>query len=315
MNVGIVSAPPSQVLCDKLAWVADGFRAVGHDVTRCHTMRDVRMADAKCDLMVFDHKGAGVCKNSLADFAELRKAKWLYWWRDSITFFQDTQLRSQPYIQSFLRLMRCMDAVLVKERGLLTDYRSLGINALWFDQACPADMPACSHPEKPEWDVLVPGVAAYQQRRADAKALADAGFKVLWVGLPSGDIPAGCDSMPWVHPTKGLPQLVSRSAVVLGVDFRSDLDGFTSDRTYLVAGMGACLVRRESLGMPQIPSWSYADHGSLVDTVRMLVSSAELRRQTGDEARQCVMANHTYTHRAREIIALSKAESRQCVSG
>ncbi len=316
MKVAIVSASPGQVLCDKLAWVADGFRSAGHDVRRCHSLAEVKAADAECDLIVFDHKAPGVCPVSLVDLAPTRRAMWVQWWRDLVAFYQDQPFDRQPYIESFRRLMRVMDAVLVKERSLLPEYERLGINARWFDQACPADMPACSHSENPDWDVLVLGCANYSQRRSDAWALADSGFRVLFVGLPSGTVPPGCHSMPWQHPLKELPELVSRCAVVLGVDWRSDIDGFTSDRTYLATGMGACYARRASPGMPDLPSFSYTDHNQLIETVRRLVGDFHLRRKTGEAARQCVLANHTYTHRANELIALLSTEGkRQCVSG
>lgn len=315
MKVAIVSAPPDQVLVDKTGWVADGFAAAGHSVSRCFTLREVGLADRSHDLLVFDQKTPGnICRNALADMAPRRNARWVQWYRDAIAYYSGVPLREQPAM-SHIRLMRGMDAVLVKEAMMLAEYRALGINAYWFDQACPDDMPACEHREKPEWDVLIPGTAVYRQRRDDAAALTAAGFKVLWVGLPGGDIPRGCDSLPWVHPIKGLPQLVSRCAVVLGVDFRQDLTGFTSDRTWLVAGLGGCLVRRESAGMPEVPSLTYGTQEQLASIVWELVGNAERRRAIGESARRFVMENHTYKHRARAIeqIALSKkAEQVQC---
>jgi hypothetical protein len=315
MKVAIVSASPSQVLVDKMGWVADGFSAAGHSVSRCFTLREVGLADRSQDLLVFDQKSPGsICRNALADMAPRRQSRWVQWYRDAIAYYSGVPLREQPAM-SHIRLMRGMDAVLVKESMMLAEYRALGINAHWFDQGCPADMPACEHREKPEWDVLIPGVASYRQRRDDAAALTAAGFKVLWVGLPGGEIPPGCDSIPWVHPVKGLPQVVSRCACVLGVDFRQDLTGFTSDRTWLIAGMGACLVRRESAGMPEVPGFIYGTHEQLTSIVFELTGNAERRRAIGEAARRFVMENHTYTHRANELIALSStAEKRQCVT-
>lgn len=313
MKVAIVSAPPEQVLVDKLGWVADGFRAAGHDVRRCHSLADVKAADAECDLLLFDHKAPGTCHNALADLAPSRRAMWVQWWRDLVAFYPDQPFERQPYVESFRRSMRHMDVVLVKERSLLPEYERLGINARWFDQACPADMPACSHSENPEWDVLVLGSASYGQRRSDAWALADSGFTVLWAGLPCGSIPPGVTETQWRHPLKELPELVSQCAVVLGVDWRSDLPGFTSDRTYLATGMGACYVRRAAPEMVDIPSFRYTDHHELIETVRRLVGDYDLRRKTGEAARQCVMEKHTYHNRAEELIHL--LEKRQCVSG
>ncbi|HUY87301.1 MAG TPA: glycosyltransferase [Pirellulales bacterium] len=318
MNVAIVSAPPNQCLCDKLAWVADGFRQAGHDVRRCHTLTEVRAADRECDLLVFDHKNAGVCHNSLVEMAPWRRAKWVQWWRDLIALEPMAPLCEQPYMQSFLRLMQAMDLVLVKERSLLKGYAELGIHARWFDQACPEEMPPCEHHERPEWDVLVLG-STYPQRRQDARALADAGFRVLWAGL-ANSIPPGVEGHPWVHPLE-LPELVSRCGVVLGVDWRCDLPGYTSDRTYLAAGMGACYIARSiDYGIDSAPStpagefasWIYFDQGSLVSAVRTALADRDERERRGLAAREKIMAAHTYKHRAEQLLALIDKELQPC---
>jgi hypothetical protein len=303
VNIGIVCERPGSTLVCKMEWVADGFRAAGHDVRLAHSLVDVRAADAECDLLLFDHKGAGQNHNDLAELAPRRKALWLQWYRDLIAFDPGLPLAQQPYVRSFARLMRLMDMVFVKERSLLPEYAALGINAVWLDQACPATMAACQHPGRPGYDVLVLGSTAYKQRMADVRALIQAGLRVLWAGLPGSEpIPPGADGHPWVHPFE-LPQLISRCAVVLGVDWRSDLDGFTSDRTWLVTGAGACYVRRHSLGAPPVPSFDYQDDAQLVQLVRSLVANPALRAATGALARRFVMANHTYANRVGEILA------------
>lgn len=319
MNVAIVSAPPSQCICDKLAWVADGFLAAGHEVRRCHTIPEVRAADAECDLLVFDHKNAGVCHNSLIEMAPFRRAKWLQIWRDLFAFYPRSPLTEQPYTESFRRLMQAMDLVFVKERSLLKGYAELGIRAHWFDQACPANMPACEHPERPEWDVLVLG-SAYPQRQQDAKILSDAGFRVLWAGL-ANSIPPGVEGHPWVHPLK-LPELVSRCGVVLGVDWRCDLTGYTSDRTYLAAGMGACYIARSidfgvssvepTNAATELASWLYFDSGSLVSAVREALADRGERERRGMAARDRVMAKDTYRHRADQLLAIVEKELQPC---
>lgn len=302
MKLGIVCERPGDTLVCKGEWVADGFRAVGHDVRLVHTLVDVRAADAECDLLVFDHKNAAQNRTDLIELAPRRKAVWLQWWRDLVAFDPTLPLAEQPYVQSFRGLMEAMDVVFVKERSLLAEYRALGINARWLDQACPATMPACHHAERPDHDVLVLGSTSYRQRMADVRALVQAGLRVLWAGLPGSDpIPSGAEAHPWIHPLE-LPRLMSNCAVVLGVDWRSDVDGFTSDRTWLVCGAGACYVRRRSLGMPDVPSFDYGDHGELVTLVRRLVGDHELRAETGEAARRCVMQNHTYANRAAEIV-------------
>jgi hypothetical protein len=177
------------------------------------------------------------------------------------------------------------------------------------------NVPVPFSPTRLEWDVLVLGSPGYAQRRADARALAAAGFRVLWAGMAASDpVPPGVEWHPWVHPLK-LPELVSRCGVVLGVDWRSDLPGYTSDRTYLACGMGACYVARYTDCGSDFPSasyspaaalaaWIYSSTDELIEIVRLALSDVDERRRRGQWSRQCVMERHTYKHRAEEIVNL-----------
>ncbi|HUY89087.1 MAG TPA: glycosyltransferase [Pirellulales bacterium] len=323
MHLAVVSPKPYATLVDKLGWVGEGFRAAGHDVVRVHDLAGVRAADEECELLLFDQKASGLNRAELTDLALApRRARWVQWWRDLIALEPKAPLAEQPFVRSFGGLMRAMDLVLVKERGLLDEYASLGIHALWLDQACPEEMPPCKHPEDPEWDVLVLGSTAYDQRRQDAAALAAAGFRVVWAGLPGREpVPSGVEWRPWRHPTQELPQFVGRAAVVLGVDCRSDVPGYTSDRSHLVAGMGACYVARvPDYGADSAPGaaspaadvagWIYDEHESLVNVVRTALADRDERQRRGRRSRELVMSQHTYRRRAEQIVELVGARSR-----
>jgi hypothetical protein len=161
--------------------------------------------------------------------------------------------------------------------------------------------------------VLVLGSTAYDQRRQDAAALVASGYRVLWVGLPGSEpVPRGVEWQSWLHPLAELPKLVSRCAIVLGVDWRCDLAGYTSDRSYLAAGMGACYVARyTNYGADSPPAayspaaalaaWIYDDRESLLDVVRAALADRAERERRGARARASVMARHTYRSRASEI--------------
>jgi hypothetical protein len=365
-KIAIVCDPPDTVLVHKPTWVADGFRAAGHSVRFVHDLAGVRAADADCDLVLFDHKASGLNRAALAELAQCRRGPqylplppgegrgegglqgrmhghsipphpnplpegegtvWLQWWRDLIAVDPNKSLADQDYIRSFGAVMRGMDIVFVKERSLLDEYHQLSINAHWLDQACPAEMPACEHRERPDWDVLVLGSPGYAQRRADARALAEAGFRVLWAGMAASDpVPPGIEWHPWVHPLE-LPELVSRCGVVLGVDWRSDLPGYTSDRLYLACGMGACYIARcDHLPLPPgegwaeggrqqntltfsapqtaLAAWVYDNVDDLIEIVGIAVSDVSERRSRGEQSRQLVMERHTYAHRASGIANL-----------
>jgi hypothetical protein len=309
---------PDAVLVHKPTWVANGFHAAGRSTRLVHDLAGVRAADSCCDLVIFDHKASGMNRAALAQLAhEPRRAVWIQWWRDLVAMEPGKRLAEQEHLRSFGAVMRGMDLVLVKEQSLLDEYRQLGIKAHWLDQACPAEMPACEHRERPEWDVLVLGSTGYAQRRADARALADAGYRVLWAGMAGSDpVPPGVEWHPWVHPLK-LPELVSRCGVVLGVDWRSDLPGYTSDRTYLACGMGACYVARcAAAPSPQatLAAWIYESTDELIEIVRTAIYDVGERRRRGERSQECVMARHTYAHRAAEIVELVARNGRHSVA-
>ena len=323
MHVALISPKPHATLVDKFGWVADGFRAAGHEAVRAHDLAGVQAADDACDLLLFDQKAAGLNRAELTALALApRRASWVQWWRDLIALDPRAPLAEQPFVRSFGGLMRAMDLVLVKERALADEYASLGIHAAWLDQACPEEMPTCAPAEHPEWDVLVLGSTAYDQRRQDAAALVAAGFRVAWAGLPGREpVPPGVEWRPWRHPTRELPQLAGRAAIVLGVDCRSDVAGYTSDRSYLAAGMGACYVARVTdYGADSAPTaaspaaelaaWIYNDRESLVRVVRTALADPDERRRRAARSRAHVLSRHTYRCRAEQIVKLVRERSR-----
>ncbi len=321
MNVATISAAPSDMLVDKPGWVADGFRAAGHDVRRIHDLAGVKAADAECDLLLFDQHGAGCNVGSLAQLAVGRRAVWVQWWRDLLLYDRTKPLADQDHIRSFGRFLRSVDLVLVKERAQLAAYAELGIKADYLDQACPVDMPQCEHAEQPEFEVLVFGSTAYGRRRDDARALAGAGYRVLWAGLPGPDmLPPGVVGHRWVHPTRDLPALAGRCGVLLGVDYTTDVPGYTSDRSYLAGGMGACYIARvdvEAYGTEwshselakvapamHAASWCYESTAELLAYVRQALCNREERQRRGRVARARIMAEHTYEQRAKAIVEM-----------
>ena len=220
----------------------------------------------------------------------------MQWWFDLL--FCQTH---QPLLDLYGPLLRTMDLVLVKELWQIGAYRSLGITAEYLDQGCPDEWPACEHPDDPEFDVLVFGslMPHYRQRRDDVEALVRAGFRVAWAGN-NGAHPPGVVPLPWCHPSE-LPALMSRAALALCVDLRHDVPGYWSDRLWLSLGAGACVLKRDTKGQPDLPMSVYCDElliGSCVSDLRSPIH----RRQIGAEARRITLLGHTYTHRCQEIV-------------
>ena len=75
----------------------------------------------------------------------------MQWWFDLIANERGKPLVEQSSLghvdssgvwheSHWLRMMRVMDIVFVKERAYLSQYHDVGVNACWMDQACPSDM-------------------------------------------------------------------------------------------------------------------------------------------------------------------------------
>lgn len=309
MNVALVYHPRAR--WPKWLWIQQALERLGHRVQHVRNIEQLKTADAECDLVLFEHRWpAEVHPNDACELAEKKHAVWMQWYFD-LNVTEPGPLSEQPVLKTCGRLMRAMDLVLVKELDLLGEYRELGINAVYFDQGCPEDYPPCSIPEKPEWDVLVFGTRSYQQRREDARTLLNAGFTVAWAGdAGTGQVPDGCIDLPWCEPWK-LPELMSKAAVTSCVDYRDDVAGFRSDRFWLAAGAGACIVKRWSKSSELYGPWIVYRDGDLVPHVGNIVHDHSLRRVLGTDARQFVMENHTVRHRCEEILKHAECIQKQ----
>ena len=309
MRVGVVYHPRFGKGCEKFVFVADALRAEGHDVTHCQTNAEVEAADERCDVMLFEQRNpASIC---LADF--IRRCQkphngyWIQWQFDLAVFDDSLPIEKQPGIEPYIDVMRGMDLVLVKERDRLDEYFAAGVKAKWFDQACPSSMAQAVLKADPELDVILWGSAArplWGQRWRDAETLVKAGFKVAWA-TTDGNLPDGIYRLPGCQPLE-LPSLIERAKVVLCVDARQDIPGYWSDRIWLAAGAGACIVRRfgsvDGHGGGNLPAMGYGSDAMLISAVRELCDSFDKRIRYGDFARRMTFANNLYEHRVRELM-------------
>lgn len=285
----------------KFAWVHQALERIGHHVCRVATATELVEANAAADLVLFMQKSPGIRAPEIIRLAGSRRAVWAQWWFDLLSLDADKRLEEQGYVRSFGSLMRSMDVVFVKERGLIPDYQALGINAVYLDQGFPNDFASRVQNPAPEFHVLVwgQGGADYRRRTADARALAESGFRVAW-SVRDGSAPDGVVRLPWCPPDE-LPELAGRATCVLSVDRRHDLAGYWSDRFWLAAGMGCCVLRRFTPGLPEGPYVVYATTEELIAAAREIMQnnrSAEL----GEKAREWVLSHHTIEHRCRRML-------------
>lgn len=308
VKLGFASADKPQ--WPKVQWYVEAAQNLGHDVRQSRRWSELPALLSDCDLVILGQKDlAGHWPNVLPALHR-RNCPVVYLWFDLLATQPGLPIHEQPIFQTYERTFLAADIVIVKERSLLHEYRAHGVNAHWCDQGCPSDYPAVDHSVEPEWDLLVWGQAGahYRERQQAVAAAVSAGFKVAWASPQP--VPRGVVGLPWTHPLE-LPRLASRARCVLSCGRRNDLDGYWSDGFWLAVGMGACVIRRETPGLPDGPYWTYADHGRLIEHLEWAKRHPQTAVELGKAARQWVMDNHTIEHRVGDLLriaALTAAE-------
>lgn len=297
----------------KMDWVEDAFRNIGCETRRVTDVAGLSQASDECDVCLFEHKNAGLNWTGIVDASKVRRARWVQWWFDWIVDRQDLPLMKQPCLvdesgepRGFLRVARCMDLVLVKEKDRLVEWQVAGIKADWLPQACPSWMMAVPEDIQPTFDVCLFGSGHghhYRQRREDVLALAAAGFSILWAGDPFEFSHPSVTVQGFVAPEQ-LPTFLARGRVCLVVDAKHNIPGYHSDRIFLAAGAGATLLRRYTPGFGG-PWSTYVSGADLVGKIAgILDGSLKLFAGAGPALRAAILTGHTYEHRARTILRL-----------
>lgn len=291
----------------KFHFVDDAFRALGHDVIHIQTLPELKAADESCDFILFEQRNGPIHTIDGAEIGKRRKSIWCEWFFDLNVFDPLLPIDLQPTVEPYLPLLKQMDIVFVKERDRLDEYRKAGIKATWLDQGCPSNMPEAEFNPNPMFDCIIWGSSRpeiWRQRRDDVQTAVDAGYRVAWAATDQY-LPSGVIRLPSCQPLE-LPGLIELAKVSLCVDATQSIDGYWSDRIWLAAGAGACIVRRASAGGMYLPAVHYNSQHSLRSVLAQLCGndeqSIEQRRLFGEQARKSVMSRNTYEHRCQEIV-------------
>lgn len=291
----------------KIDWVCEAARRLGHDVRRARTATELTPLLHESDLVIMGHKSLAGRWPNICNAMSGRRCPVVYVWFDLVATDPGVPLEEQPLFKAFQRQFQACDLVLVKERSLLPEYHAAGVNAAWCDQGCPSNMPAVE-PVEPEWDLLVWGQSGtYRQRVNAVQSAIKAGYKVAWAG--TGPFPTGVIGLPWTAPFD-LPKLASKARCVLSCGTRNDLDSYWSDGLWLALGMGACVIRKSTPGLPDGPFICYHDDADLVSSLKYARSRPEETLEMGRKARTWALSNHTIEHRVTDILRLAASTAK-----
>lgn len=282
-------------------WVEQAVRNLGHDATRSTSSSQLKNLFDTCDFVILGMKSLAGRWPNIEHTLSTRKCPAVYWWFDLVVTENGLPLEQQPIFKQFSNIYDACDICLVKERDYIESYKELGINAVYFDQGCPSNYPSVVESEK-KWDLFVVGQGGhYKQRTRDVQEAVDNGFSVAWAGCNIAV--KGVEHLPWTDAME-LPKLASQARCVLSCGSRNDLDGYWSDQFWMATGMGACVLRRSTPGLPSGPYITYSNHEELLTALDWSRKCPDESKELGKLSRQWVMENHTIESRIRDIVEL-----------
>ncbi len=205
------------------------------------------------------------------------------------------------------------DLILSNSKGGCEELRAMGardVQTLYYaadpDVYRPLDLPQ-------DIDVFFYGhTTEYRREWLDAmitqpsKALPAARFAVRGSGL---DMDLGrAERLPYLSFSK-LREYICRSKIVLNITRRAHASvyGSSTARLFELAALGCCVVSNPVMGLEE---WFEPGREMLVihnaaeatETIQSLLADEAMRREIGCRARERFLAEHTYLHRARELV-------------
>ncbi len=142
---------------------------------------------------------------------------------------------------------------------------------------------------------------------APSRHLPDARFAARGNNL--GDI-GNCEELPYLSFSK-LREYISRSKLNLCItrDAHANLHCSSSSRPFELAAMGACVVSNPYLGLetwfePEKEIIILRSGEEAIERYRFLLGHDSARESIGRAARERVLKQHTFRHRARELLAI-----------
>lgn len=128
------------------------------------------------------------------------------------------------------------------------------------------------------------------------------------------------ERLPYLSFSK-LREYCCRSKINLNITRRAHASVYASStaRLFELAAMGCCIVSNPLAGLeewfePGQEMIVIHDAGQATETYRRLVRDEPARREMGRRARERLLAQHTYLHRARELVKRILAAGPSCLS-
>jgi hypothetical protein len=218
-----------------------------------------------------------------------------------------------PLERETLALARRVDLLLTVARGQIPDFLAAGVRrAEFLAEACD---PAAHHPAARVRPELVSDVAFIG--KVDAGSPRMAGRAALVAGVAKrfdtavygrGWVPLGIATRRQDVYPREFREICTGAKIVLGRDWTTACEGYTSNRTWFTLGCGGFLVTSYSPGLERLD----ANHSHLVwyesdaeckELIAHYLARPDERRRIAEAGRAYVLAHRTYDHFVRDLVA------------
>lgn len=204
--------------------------------------------------------------------------------------------------------MKSMDLVLLRERGLFPIYKRRGINVRYLDQACWAPMfrvPLAHY--NPIADVAFTGSCYEEGGRLSLLQHMASRFNVhVWSKDKRWK---DFKKITW-HP-EGLYDgrmrtLGSKAKLSVAINYRNDIDGYWSNRMWLLMASGVCMLVHYVPGLEDVVEDGkhcvfFDSHGQCLSLARKYLDDDSARARIADAGRVLALSKHSYENRLEEL--------------
>ncbi|MCL1594864.1 MAG: glycosyltransferase [Actinomycetia bacterium] len=214
-------------------------------------------------------------------------------------------------LQWWLPMAAKFDIVFSKELGNFDRYGMHGVNCIYLDQAVdPMEMPLESTSARKTTDIAFFG--RWTPNRQESLSQISGNAQVTTYSVrPNAWRRSAFRSLAHVDGVE-FAQAVSSARVIWGESATHDVAGYWSDRRYKVMGRGGTFVTRYTEGIDKAFTnnenilW-YRSLEEAEDLVHSLLQDEPRIASIGVEAARHVHTNHTYDHRAAEMLQVLTA--------
>ncbi len=283
---------------------ARAFEALGHEVRRQEMAEGLEPARKAATLFRPDWTLLSKDFDMRPSFVErLREAgarRVAHWHFDS--------MYALGKLRWYRKVAGACDLALSKERGLFEKFRKWGLKPVYFDQGYDPEVirPGIRRGSLAGQVGFIGTFYKRNERIALLRAVAREFRLRVWSQKPERYAAIGIDAQPAMFDEQ-VGDICASVDAVLGVNITHEIEGYWSNRQYLITGAGGFYICKYTPGLETVYEnrrhvvW-FETVDEAVDLLRRYLSDEVERRRIARAGHELARDRHTYLHRAGEIV-------------